>query len=45
MRSLSVVEMTKENETVPYELPEGWKCCRQNEVCRLSDGEMAVLKV
>ena len=23
----------------PYELPEGWKWCRQNEVCRLTDGE------
>ncbi len=24
---------------VPYELPEGWKWCKQNEVCRLTDGE------
>lgn len=23
----------------PYELPEGWKWCRQNEVCKLTDGE------
>ena len=23
----------------PYELPEGWKWCKQNEVCRLTDGE------
>ncbi len=23
----------------PYELPEGWKWCRQSDVCRLTDGE------
>ena len=27
------------NIEAPYELPEGWKWCRQNEVCRLADGE------
>lgn len=27
------------NIEAPYELPEGWKWCRQNEVCRLTDGE------
>lgn len=30
-RMVSVVE--------PYELPEGWKWVRQNEVCKLTDGE------
>ena len=23
----------------PYKLPDGWKWCKQNEVCRLTDGE------
>lgn len=27
------------NIEAPYELPDGWKWCRQNEVCRLADGE------
>ena len=27
------------NIEAPYELPEGWTWCRQNEVCRLADGE------
>lgn len=31
-------ENTEQTEA-PYELPEGWKWCRQNEVCKLTDGE------
>ena len=27
------------NIEAPYELPDGWKWCKQNEVCRLTDGE------
>lgn len=27
------------NIEAPYELPERWKWCKQNEVCRLTDGE------
>lgn len=27
------------NFDAPYELPEGWEWCKQNEVCRLTDGE------
>ena len=27
------------NIEAPYELPEGWEWCKQNEVCRLTDGE------
>lgn len=30
---------TTEQTEAPYELPEGWKWCRQNEVCKLTDGE------
>ena len=34
-------ELVSESQNIeaPYELPEGWKWCRQNEVCRLTDGE------
>lgn len=35
---VELVETTTEIEA-PYELPEGWKWCRQNEVCKLTDGE------
>ncbi len=28
-----------QNMETPHELPQGWKWCRQNEVCRLTDGE------
>ena len=30
---------TTEQTEAPYKLPEGWKWCRQNEVCKLTDGE------
>lgn len=30
---------TAEQTETPYKLPEGWKWCRQNEVCKLTDGE------
>ena len=32
-------EIERTEIEAPYELPEGWKWCRQNEVCRLTDGE------
>ena len=34
-------ELVSETQNIeaPYELPDGWKWCRQNEVCRLTDGE------
>lgn len=34
-------ELVSETQNIdaPYELPEGWTWCRQNEVCRLTDGE------
>ncbi len=31
--------MKNEEIEAPYELPEGWKWVRQNEVCKLTDGE------
>ena len=36
--SASLVSASK-NIEAPYELPEGWEWCKQNEVCRLTDGE------
>ena len=30
---------TEKQIEVPYELPEGWKWIKQNEVCKLTDGE------
>ena len=32
-------EIKEKEIDAPYELPEGWKWCKQNEVCRLTDGE------
>ena len=33
------VEIEQTEIEAPYELPDGWKWCKQNEVCRLTDGE------
>ena len=33
------VEIEQTEIEAPYKLPEGWKWCKQNEVCRLTDGE------
>ncbi|MBP5443400.1 MAG: restriction endonuclease subunit S [Treponema sp.] len=34
-------ELVSESQNIdaPYELPEGWKWCKQSEVCKLIDGE------
>lgn len=33
------IEIEEKQIEAPYELPEGWKWVRQNEVCKLTDGE------
>ena len=33
------IEIEEKQIEAPYELPEGWKWVKQNEVCKLTDGE------
>ena len=35
----SVTVVGERSRTEPYELPAGWKWCKQSEVCKLTDGE------
>ena len=35
----SVTVAGERSRTEPYELPAGWKWCKQSEVCKLTDGE------